>query len=167
MDTFSEHLCAYLSQCVETNFHQDIKCHKYKCTKCADVLLTVNDKMNDELLAMKGSEQPSKSTLKLLVFANAIMSKYSPETFQQNNFNVIWRIIYENVDIDDLYDNFDDSHHEHDESSIRAHKAEFVSHMIKMYLMIKFKRICKQQTDIQRGKLIRFRNKRNYILAGQ
>lgn len=167
MDSFSQHLCAYLASCVETNIHKDIKCFKYKCTKCAGVLFTANDKINDELLAMKQSEQPSISTMKLVIFANAIMGKYSPENYQGNNFNFIWKMICENVDFDDLYEDFDVLHNEEDESLTRMHKVEFVSQVIKVYLTMKFKQICKKQTDIQRGEIIRFRNKHNYKEAGQ
>lgn len=169
MDPYEQHMSAYVALCTEERFIQYTKQQKFKCIKCADELLTANDKINDEFLAMKTqeagkSEQPSASTLKIVIFANAVMKMVDTQNYQENNFNEVWKTILANIDIDDLYENSDFKHDEHE---IRDCKEEFVSLIIKTYMTMKSHAVGKKITDEKRGEIIRFRRKRNVILAGQ
>lgn len=169
MDPYEQHMCAYLALCIEEKFLQNTKQYKYKCTKCADILSAADDKITDELLAMKGEEskQPSASTLKLIIFANAVMKMYSAEQTQGNCLNSECKTICENLDIDDLYCNFDFGHDEQEQSITHDHKKEFISQLIKVYLVMKSKKIGKKISEEERGEIIRYRKKRDYLLAGQ
>lgn len=168
MEPYEQHMCAYIALCIEDKFLQTIKQHKYKCTKCAEVLISPGDKINDDLLAMKTeNKQPSASTLKIVIFANAVMKMYSVEHLQGNSFNAVWKTIRENVDTDDVYKNFDCSEHEEEVSTRYGHKEEFISQLIKTYMTMKSVKICKKIAVEERGELIRHRKKREYIAAGQ
>lgn len=145
MEPYDQHMCAYQASCIEEKVLQSIKLHKYKCTKCADVLSDADDRINDELLAMKAGEriQPSRSTFKLVMYANAVMKMCSVERSQGNELTSILKVICENVDINDLYSNFQ-KHHEQSESAMNEHKNEFISQVIKVYMTMKSKQICKR-----------------------
>lgn len=165
MDHYSEHLCAYVASCVEHQFRQNVKQRKYKCFKCTEVL-QFDGKINDELLEMKiENEQPSISTFKLVIFANAIMKMYSAEHQQGNSFNAIQKTILENVDIYDVYINFHDAHDRED--ALSDHKVEFIREMVKTYMTIKSKKIGAKITSAEQGEPIRRRRKRAVIVAGQ
>lgn len=167
MDEYEQHMNAYIASCVEERFMKTIKQYQYKCTSCADVLSA--DKINDELLAMKGEniKQPSSNTLKLVIFSNFVMKKIYAEFSEGNNSNSVCKAIYENLDINDLYINFSIAHDEQNELALLAHKQEFISALIKTYMEIKSKKYGKKLTDQQRGKLIRHYNKRAIIDSGQ
>lgn len=80
MDPYEQHMCAYLALCIEEEFLKNtINQHRYGCKRCVDVLSDADNKINDEFLAMKGEEskQPSTSTLKIVIFSNAVMKIYS------------------------------------------------------------------------------------------
>lgn len=167
MDRYDEHVCAYVASCIEEKFCQNIKQSKYKCGKCAEVFQT-DDKINDELLKMKTeSKQPSQSTFKLIIFANAVMKMYSNERCRGNNFNVIQKTIKENLDIDDVYNGFLDVHHGEEALLTHGHKIEFISELIKTYMTMKSHKIGAKITEKEQGELIRRRRKRAVILAGQ
>lgn len=169
MDPYEQHMCAYLALCVEEKFLQNIKqSTKSKCTICAEVISSTDSKINDELLAMKGdSRQPSASTLKVVIFANHVIKKMSAEHYQGNNFNSVSKTICENLDIDDLYGNFHIAHSVEDGTTTLEHKKRFISEIVSTFMTMKSKNIGKKITEEERGELIRFRRKRNYILAGQ
>lgn len=169
-DSYQQHLWAYISLCVEANFIKNTKSHKYKCNQCADILLSGDDKINDELLAMKETEagqiqQPSSSTLKIIIFGNAIMKFYSEADLSGNSINVICKSIIKNIDIDDLYNEYNFSHQETEEP--KHHKEEFISSIIQTYTALKSQKICKKITEDEKGELIRHKKKRIVILKGQ
>lgn len=141
---------------------------RYKCTKCAEVLISPGDKIADELLAMKAeSKQPSASTLKIVIFSNAVMKMFSSDRLEGNSFTGVWKNIRENIDTEDVYRNFQLSEHEDEVSSKTGHKEEFISQLIKTYMTMKSQKICKKIADKERGELVRHKKKREYILAGQ
>lgn len=128
-EPYEQHMWAYIALCVEENFIQNTKNHKYKCSACADILLCEDEKINDELLSMKTREdgqiqQPSISTLKVITFANAVMKIYSDQHHSQNTLNIIRKSIIKNIDIDDLYNNDNFSHQGHEQVD---HKEKFIS----------------------------------------
>lgn len=126
-----------------------------------------NDKINDELLQMKGTSQPSASTLKIVIFVNAVMNMLSVQQQQGKCFNTILQIIRENLNIDDVFTEFYTIEHEEQETSTNlSHKAEFISELIKTYMVMKSKNISKKITDIERGELIRYKRKHSYLAAG-
>lgn len=164
MDRYEEHMCAYLALTVEEKFQQNVKHHKYKCIQCAAVLNADENKIDDELLAMKTEcKQPTISTFKLIIFANAIMKMYSAERFHGNKFDAVKKTIQENLDIDDIYLNFYDVEHE----ATVNHKAEFISELIQTYMAIKSRKIGAKITENEQGEYIRRKRKRAVILAGQ
>lgn len=168
---YEQHMWAYAALCVEEKFIQNTKSHKYKCNECADIILSGNDKINDELLAMKDRnvgqiQQPSNSTLRIIIFGNAVMKIYSEEHQSGNSVNGIYKSIIKDIDIDDLYNDFDFSHHNHEESA-QHHKVEFINLVVETYMTSKSHKICKKITDAQQGRLIRYNRKRAVILAGQ
>lgn len=167
-EPYEQHMFAYIALCVEEKFIQNTKQHKYKCNKCADVLLSVNDKINDEFLSMKDKnvgeiQQPSASTLKIVIFGNAVNKLHSANG--GNKFNIICNTIFNNIDVNDLYESVDFSDHEQKESG--RHKEEFIILIIKTYMALKSHKISKKITDEEKGELIRYRKKRDYILSGQ
>lgn len=167
MDRYDEHMCAYIALNVDEKFRQNVKQYKYKCTNCMEVL-TADDKINDELLAMKSdSKQPSISTFKLVIFANAIINMYSVEHSHGNNFNVVQNTIRENLDIEDIYTKFYHAQHGAEALQNHNHKVEFISELIKTYMAIKSHKIGAKITSEEQGELIRRKRKRAVILAGQ
>lgn len=168
MNPYERHMNSYLALCVEQKLHQNIKLHKYNCTDCGNVLSTSNEKMDDEFLAMKGPFQPSASTFKIVIFANAVMNMYSAERHQGNSFNEILQTINQNLDIDDLFTDFYLFAHDGQETPSKSnHKEEFISELIKIYMLMKSKSVCKKVTDRERGQLIRYKKKHAYLAAGQ
>lgn len=169
-DPYEQHLWSYIALCVEENFIKNTKSHKYKCNQCADILLSGNDKINDELLAMKDKnigqiQQPSMSTLKIIIFGNAVMKMYSEAEHSGNSTHVICKSITKNLDIGDLYNVYDFSHHENEETA--HHKEEFVNLVVKTYIALKSQKICRKITDEERGELIRQTRKRAVLVSGQ
>lgn len=168
MDPYDQHMCAYLALCIEEKFHQSVKQFKFKCTKCSNVLYTVGDKIRDELLGMKaGGRQPSASTLKLVIFANAVMKMYSVVDPQGSSFKTIQKAISENLDTNDFYSEFHFEEHMEDISTAYGHKGEFISELINIYMKMKSHKIGAKITEEEQGEIIRYRRKRAYIEAGQ
>lgn len=175
MELYEQHMCAYIALCIEEKFIQNTRQHKYKCSKCANILLASDDKIHDDLLALKEEldgiiNQPSSSTLKIVIFANAVMKMIFDENQKGNNMNAICNAINENIDIDDLYENFDLGHNGVEETignQDRTHKIEFINILIKTYMTMKSQNIGKKISDAQRGELIRHKKKRAVILRGQ
>lgn len=170
-DPYERHISAYIALCVEENFIKNTKSHKFKCNECADILLSGNDKINDELLAMKNRDvakiqQPSASTLKVIIFCNAVMKMYSKEHHSKNSFNVIFESIIKNIDMDDPYNDGDFSHRGHEESA-QHHKEDFIKLIVETYMALKSHKICNKITEQEQGELIRQRRKRAVILSGQ
>lgn len=164
MDRFDEHMCSYLSLIIEEKFYQNVKNHKYKCIKCVEVLKSDENKIKDDLLQMKAEcTQPTVSTFKLVIFANAVTKMYSAERRQGNCFDTIRKSIEENMDNDDIYLNFNDVH----EEAAYNHKAEFISEIVKTFMTIKSMKIGSKITEQEQGELIRRKRKRAVILAGQ
>lgn len=166
-EPYERHMCAYIALCVEEKFIEFTNQNKYKCTKCSDLLMSMNDKINDELLVMKEKQQPSASTLKIVIFSNAVNRLYSTNREQRNSFIVVWNTIFKNLDISDLYDGVDFTGHEQDDSSAFNHKEAFIKLVIKTFMILKSQKICKKETDREKGELVRYNKKRDYILLGQ
>lgn len=149
MDDCDQHMCAYAALCVEEKFIQN----KHKCYYCVDVL-AADDKADDDLLAMKSIGQPSTSTIKLIVFANAVINIYASENHQANNHNIIITTIQNSVDIGDIFKNFGTLHkkeeEEEDEESIMHHKSKFISKIIKLYITMTSKKIARKITELER-----------------
>lgn len=160
-DLYGHHLWAFIALCVEENFIKNTKSHKYKCEKCADILSSGNDKINDELLAMKDKDvgqiqQPSWSTLKIVIFGNAVMKMYSDRSDRsKNSVNVICKNITKNIDVDDLFKDYDFSNHENEDAA--HHKEEFVSLIVQTYIALKSHKICKKISDEEKGENVRHR----------
>lgn len=145
MDEYLQHMSAYIALCIEEEFRKKIKQNRYKCIACANILSSAEDKVDDDLLAKRNVEykQPSTSTLKLVIFSNAVMNMYSEEHVQGNSRNAIWKTIRDNIDMNDLYDNFF-MHHGQGESISDAHKLDFISHLVKIYINLKSKQFAKK-----------------------
>lgn len=172
MDPYESHMCAYVARIVEEKFIRNTNLHKYKCKKCADFLTNSNDKINDELLALKTIEsgennQPSASTFKIIIFANAVMKRVYTENEEGTDFERVREMIIDNLDIDDVYLDGDFDHDEPGESEPVHHKIEFISSLIKTYMTMKSQKIGKKLSDHERGELLRFRKKRAHIEKGQ
>lgn len=170
-DQYEQHIWAYIALCVEENFIKNTKSHKFKCNECVEILLSQNDKINDDLLAMKNTgvekiQQPSESTLKIIIFCNAVMNMVPEDHHSKKNVNIICKNIMRNIDTDDLYNNVDFLHRNHEESS-QLHKEEFITLIVETYMSLKSHKICKKITEKEQGELIRHRKKRAYILRGQ
>lgn len=167
MEPYEQHMCAYIASCIEKKFIENTNLSKYKCEHCANLLLFSNDSINDGLLAMKDGEikQPSASTLKIVIFSNAAMKLISLENPLGNDINDVCRVICENIDMDDLFDDIDFNHDDQEHSA--SHKSNFITLLIKIYLNLKSQRIGKKITDNERGELIRYNKKRSVIVAGQ
>lgn len=167
MSSYDQHMTAYIAVCIEEKMLQKIEQNKYKCTQCAnDVLLARDEKINDGLLAMKhNAKQPSESTLKIVLFSNAVMKIISSN--QENNFDVVLQTTFNNIDIDDLYSFAEFEQHERKTSNKYSHKEEFISEIIKMYMTLKSQKIGKKITDEEQGELIRQRKKKDIHNAGQ
>lgn len=171
MDAYEEHMAAYMALSIEKKLLQKIKQFQYKCCACASLLSHSNEEIDDQLLAMKirpigQLQQPSRSTLKIVIFANAVMKIISSQSEQGNSFNVVWKTIFNYLDIHDLYST-ESFEHEYKKSSQYTHKEEFVIEIVKMYMTLKSKKIGKKITDEERGVLIRHKNKDAIHKAGQ
>lgn len=167
MEPFEKHMCAYIASCIEEKFIQNTNLYKYKCKECANVLLRTKDIIDDGLLAMKSGEikQPSASTLKVVIFSNAAMKLISLESPQGNDFNAVYKVIHENIDMEDLFEDVDFNHNDEEQST--SHKNKFITLLIKTYLTIKSQKIGKKITDKERGELIRQNRKRAVLVSGQ
>lgn len=172
MDAYEEHMAAYVALCIEENLLNKIKQFKYKCSGCASILLNSNDRINDELLAKKTiqigqAKQPSQSTLKIVVFANAVMKLISSECEQGNDFGIVWKTIFNYLDIDDLYSTEDFEQHGNKLSFEYTHKEEFVIELVRTYMTLKSMKIGKKITEEERGESVRHKNKDAVKKAGQ
>lgn len=172
MDPYDQHMCAYVALSIERRIMQNIKMNRYKCEACANILLSTNQKINDELLAMNITEseeiqQPTESTLKIVIFSNAVMKMLSSKRNQESIFDVVWSTTVSNLDFEDLYANIEFEHHAQDLSNVLSHKEQFIIQVVKTYLALKSQKIGKKITDEERGELIRSRRKHAIHLAGQ
>lgn len=73
-------MAAYVALCVEQKVIAKMnKCkNKYTCSDCINLLLNPNDKIYDELLAVRAdNSQPCESTVNIVIFANAVMKLIS------------------------------------------------------------------------------------------
>lgn len=169
-DPYEQHLWAYVALCVEEKFVKSTKRQKNKCSHCANILLSEVGKINDELLAMKDKaigqiQQPSMSTLKIVIFGNAVMRMYSEAEHSGNGIHVIRKSVINSIDFGDLFSDCDFSHRENDEAV--HHKAKFISLLIETFMALKSHKICKKITDAEKGEMIRHKRKRAVILKGQ
>lgn len=174
MDAYEQHMSAYLALCIEEKLMQKINQKKYKCCGCADVLRATNEKITDELLAQKTTaleetKQPSFSTLKIVVFANGIMRIISSLDGHGSHFDTVWKTIFSNIDVNDLYTSQDfETHGQNDSLTFQfTHKEEFVIQMVKLYLILKSQKIGRKITEEGQGELIRHKNKDAIHKAGQ
>lgn len=148
MDPYDQHACAYQASCAEKLFRMEVDQCKYKCTKCLLILSTSEDKINDDLLEIKEGQntQPSASTLKLVIFANAIMKMYIAKDDRAINRNAVWKTICKYIDSDDIFTNFD-TNHDQQISIENSHKNEFIAQLVKIHLSMKFGQIAKKITQ--------------------
>lgn len=170
MDPYDHHMVAYVALCIEHKVIAKMNnCkNKYKCSQCINLLLNSNDKIHDELLAVRpDNSQPCESTVTIVIFANAVMKSISNQRSQGNNFNSVWKTIYNNLNIHDLYTYEDFEEHQHQLKQTYCHKEEFIIQLIKMYMTIKSQKIGNKITDEERGELIRNRRKHAVHHAGQ
>lgn len=164
MDAYDEHLCAYVALEVEKKIIRKIECHtKITCAACADVFKQ-NIKISDELIRSKNegsspTDQPCLSTLKIIVFVNAI-HKIMPSI----EAKCIRMCICNNLDLNDLYatSNFED--HQLNKSS--QHKEEFVSEVVKTYMDMKSMKIGNRITIEDKGLSNRYINKKLIHVEG-
>lgn len=138
MDSYQKHLCAYLALCIEEKFKQNIKRKLYKCSECAAVLHSTNDRINDDLLAMKNENGPAKqplaSTLKMVIFTDAVMKITATQLSQGNSFEAVCKITYNNLDLGDLYRSANFKHEE-GPSIIVDHKDKFILEVFIYYFV--------------------------------
>lgn len=169
MTSYDQHMAAYISLCIEQRMLQNIKRNRYKCSDCAnEVLLAPVEKINDALLSMKPeTEQPSASTLKIVIFANTVMKIVSKHRGQGNNFDIVLKSIFNNIDFDDLYQLVKFDQHDYQTSKEYGHKEEFIMEIIRTYMTLKSEKIGKKITDEERGERIRHKNKDAVHQAGQ
>lgn len=139
------------------------------CLECGSVLQNSTEKINDELLAMENesgpAKQPSASTLKIVIFANALMNRISTQSYGVNDFEAVWKTIYNYLDIDDLYTNANFVHAE--KTSYVDHKEKFVIEVVKQYMTLKSKNIGRKITEEEKGERIRQRRTDAIHKAGQ
>lgn len=98
MDKYDEHMCAYIAQLIENKIEKNTS--KARCEDCISMLEDRNDMIQDELLAKKNVKQPCESTVKIVVFSNAIIKIVSSNSSE--HFDTILRTILINMDIDDV-----------------------------------------------------------------
>lgn len=169
MESYEQHLCAYLALCIEDKLMQNINRHLYKCNECANILRASEEKINDELLAMKNdfgsAKQPSESTLKIVIFANGVMKLISSKSDQGNNFGVVQKTIFDNLDFGDVYTSVDFVHTEG--TDFVHHKEKFINEIIKTYMTLKSRNIGRKITDEEQGERIRQRRTDAIHKAGQ
>lgn len=160
MDPYDHHMVAYVAQFIEEKL---IGKKTRKCNQCINFMLASNDKIHDDLLAMKATNaQPMQSTVNIVIVANAIMKLISEQSPQGNDYDAIWETINSNLDIRDLYIDENFEQHQHELVQPRGHKEEFVIQIIKTYMTLKAQKIGKKITEEERGEL--FRNRRNQAL---
>lgn len=153
MDSYEEHLCAYLALCIEERMLKSMKNQKISCCGCLNILKDENEKINDELLSKKRKEhtQPSKSTMEIVLFSNAVMKKINLDP-RETSIGVVRKIICNNIDMDKLYVT---SNFEHVDSN---HKEKFLEQAVNTYLVMKSQQIGRRIADEERGAFIRSRN---------
>lgn len=169
MDPYDHHMVAYTAFCSEGKLLQKLSSNKFQCSDCANILLSSNEKINDDLLAMKcippaQAKQPCESTVKIVIFSNAVMKVMSLQS-KSNSFEDTWKTIFNNINQDELYTYADFKHDER--GTICNHKEEFIILVIKTYLTLKSRQIGRKITDEERGELIRNRRKHAIHEAGQ
>lgn len=170
MDPYDHHTVAYVALCVEEKLIQKMENakNKHQCSQCINLLLTSNEKIHDELLSMKATNsQPSRSTVNIIIFATAIMKLISVQQSQGNDYNIVWRTIFNHLNIDDLYRNENFNQHQHKLIQSLGHKEDFVVHLIKIFMTLKSQKIGNKITEEERGELIRNRRKQDVHHAGQ
>lgn len=173
MEPYDRHMAAYLSLRIEEKVIQKIKENKYKCSGCADVLLGANDRMNDELLAKKTTalepaKQPLFSTLRIVVYSNAVLKEISSRSGQGNDIKDVLMTIFNGLDLDDLYPTGSFEQHENQQQQTKyTHKEQFIIQVVKMYLTLKSQNIGSKMTDKGQGTPIRHLNKDAIHKAGQ
>lgn len=100
MDQYDHHVIASVALSIEQKLIQKMNIckHKYKCSQCIEMLLTSSEKIHDNLLAMRvTNSQPSRSTVDIVTFANAVMKLISKQRGQGNDHNAVLRTIYNNL----------------------------------------------------------------------
>lgn len=136
MDSYEQHLCAYIALRIEQQFKQKINRNLYDCKDCASILCSLYERINDDLLAMKNedgpAQQPLASTLKIVIFANAVMKQISAQSSQGNDFRAVCKTAYNNLNMDDLYSAADFSHLEGE--TIVNHKEKFIFEVIRQLI---------------------------------
>lgn len=140
MESYQQHMCAYLALCIEKQFMQSINRNQYKCFECLNVLHGTHERINDDLLAMKNDDGPAKqpfaSTLKIVIFSDAVMKSISAQSTEGNHFEAVRKTIYNNLDINDLYTSVDFHHVEG--TNIVDHKDNFILEVLIYSLVVYF-----------------------------
>lgn len=172
MEGYDQHMSAYLALCIENKVIQKINQNKYKCSGCAGVLLARHGRITDSLLALKNTtleeaKQPLLSTLKIVIFSNAVFKEISSRSSEGNDIDTVWKTILNYIDIEDLYSTEDFEQHEQQRYSQFTHKEEFVIQVVKMYVIFKSQKIGRKIADEGKGEYIRHKNKQAVHLAGQ
>lgn len=173
MDPYNQHVCAYVALKIEERITKTMnRPNKNNCSECASVFAQ-NDKINDDLLAMKNNgfvqaQQPCESTLKIVIFSNALM-KIMSSNDQGKRFDTVWKTIHGNLDIDDLYNgsNFEHNNVEQQVGCTSNHKEKFVIEVLKTLLTLKSEKIGQRITDEECGVFIRNRMKTKIHASGQ
>lgn len=163
MDSYEKHMCAYLALCVEQTIFDS---KKPNCSECILILLNTNIKITDELLDMKINQsaeikQPCESTVNLIVFTNGMLKIITSE--QLNDFQVILNTIYQQVDLDQLFNTSNFEGHEYHFPSQNDHKEHFIKNILKTYLTLKSQEIGKRITDEERRAFLK-KNKKKTIV---
>lgn len=100
-DPYQKHLSSYIAVCVEEKILQANKrLKKSSCRECTRVLLDNNEKINDELLSLKNKSQPCKSTLKIVIFSEAVLELISSNE-GQISFDVASKTINDNLNLEE------------------------------------------------------------------
>lgn len=162
MDPYDQHACAFIALKVEERMMKAMK-----CSDCVNVFAQ-SEKISDELLAMKKSKnapasQPCESTLKIVIFSNAVM-RTLPAYEHSKDIRRITQAIVSNLSSDDLYVT---PHFERQQEGTNIHKENFITRVVTTYLALKSENIGCRLTDEECGVYIRNRMKTKVHASGQ
>lgn len=163
MDSYDQHLCAFLALCIEEKVIKLMKRSTLaSCLQCLSILMDGDERINDQLLARKIKEcpQPKKSTVQLVIFSNAVMRAIK-SVEQEIQIQSVKKTICNNLNMGELYTT---SVFEHDSQN---HKEQFIAQVVNAYVVLKSEKIGKRISDEERGAFIRSRLKALTHTSGQ
>lgn len=170
LDPFEQHMCAYLSSCIETNITKNIETRNISaCQDCLKIF-EENPKICDRFIAKKNMNQPCASTRDLIMICDSIFKLL--QTNEHIGFQSMLKTIFNKLNINRLYelsyfDNHDRAEINRSDNLNMTHKEQFIQAMVKEYMHMKSNKIGKRITIQEQGPSIRKKSSRHIILAGQ